>query len=130
MEKIQIEAFNLNAIQGKKVSIYGATIGGKVVYQQLKKMGVVVNHIYDKGRIGLKFCGQYVCDPEAIKSDEIVINVLTRSFNSTCDFLLKKKCKIYEFSEYVSQLNLSDLEYVEEEGEDILNFSLSIVNLL
>lgn len=72
-----------------EVIVYGGTIWGKNVYQQLKAHGVKVVAILDKYQCGEAYEDIVIQNPEEIKKyhNTPVIICATRGFRSMCDFV-------------------------------------------
>lgn len=121
---MDIEEFNIDGVTlYGDISIYGATYGGKVIYQILKRKGISIKCFYDRCKKGSVFCGLPVCDPKSISNEDSVIIALTRSFKSAYKFLkMEKDCKICRVTELIENTGLDDIDYNFMEKEDILNF--------
>jgi len=86
---MQIKEFDWSRCK-KPVVIYGATVGGKIIHQCLKKYNIKVKCFCDRKEIEGNFEGCPVVSPETLKqenSDVAILIALTRSFESAAMFL-------------------------------------------
>lgn len=115
---MEICEYNINKYKSKKVSIYGATVGGNIIYQHLTAKGVKVECFYDRKHAGEKFCGILVKNPEDIEKDEMIINVLTRSFDSAVQTLQQLELsKMYISTNLIKEIDIKRLNLKEDEIE-------------
>lgn len=85
---MEIKEFDLNTYTGESVMIYGTTVGGKMIFQCLKKHDIDVECFVDRQTAGTEFCGVQVQNPEILKGKKgVLLLAVTRSFVSVCQFL-------------------------------------------
>jgi organic radical activating enzyme len=87
----KIENYMLIHSEETKVVIYGATLGGKIIYQILQSLNVQVEYFCDVGKQGHYFSGLSVIGPQALKNipKATIVIALTRSFSSAMQTLEK-----------------------------------------
>lgn len=123
---VNVKEFVVENIPDKSVIIYGATVGGKVVFQCLRKHGIKVDFFCDQKKSGECYCGVPVKHPDILKMENgnrKILIALTRSFNSACQFLQEINYKeVYSCGLLISGKKIDDFEYDENEKVAILDF--------
>lgn len=120
---MEICEYYIDQYKSKKVSIYGATVGGNVIYQHLTARGVKVEYFYDRKHAGEQFCGILVKNPEGIEKDEMIINVLTRSFDSAVQTMQQLELsKVYTCINLIKEIDIRRLNLKKDEMEVAIDF--------
>lgn len=122
---MQIIEFDCKVHEKSRVVIYGTTVGGKIIYQCLRAMGITVEFFCDRSRRYSEFCGCPVKEPSILCEDKefVVLNVLTRSFDSVCQYMEQIQYKeIYSCSNLIKDKRVEDFIYDENEGELVADF--------
>lgn len=122
----KIENYMLIHSEETKVVIYGATLGGKIIYQILQDLNVQVEYFCDVGKQGQCFCGLNVVAPEELKNSckTTIIIALTRSFKSALNTLEKLGIPntICEATSLLQGKNISDFKLDEKQHIEATNF--------
>lgn len=82
--------FHYTEADSQSIVIYGATVGGKLIFQCLQSMGIRVAFFVDRDKEKKLMCGIPVKDPSVLqgRAEEYkVIIALTRSFLSACQYM-------------------------------------------
>lgn len=122
---MRIKEFNKEFAENSKIVIYGTTVGGKIIFQCLLDMGMQVTFFCDRSGKYSEFCGCPVKDPSVLceNRDYIVLNVLTRSFNSACQYMEQLGYKeIYSCWNLIKDREIADFAYTENEKELVIDF--------
>ena len=122
---MRIIEFDWKVHEGSRVVIYGTTVGGKIIYQCLQAVGIVVEFFCDRSRKYFEFCGCPVKEPSILCEDKefVVLNVLTRSFDSVCQYMEQLQYKeIYSCSNLIKDKEVDDFIYDENERELVADF--------
>lgn len=122
---MRIEEFNLEDYRGEKIVIYGTTMGGKVIYQCLNSAGLEIDYFCDRSKKYTEFCGCLVKEPCVLEheKDAIIINALTRSFESACQFMEQISCQVvYTCRNLIKDKTVKDFIYDENEKESVVDF--------
>lgn len=121
---MEIKEFDVNVYQNEPVMIYGATVGGKMIFQCLQKKGIAVECFIDRKVQNKNFCGIPVKNPEILKSKKgMLLIAVTRSYISVCQFL-----KTINFDQIYSCVNLiagktrADFNYEKDELVGVSDF--------
>lgn len=120
-----LKEFDLESYEGVGIVIYGTTVGGKVVYQCLQNAGIEVDFFCDRSQKYRQFCGCSVKDPSVLEKEGgyIILNVLTRSFESACQFLEQISYQeVYTCRKLIKDKTVEDFIYDENEKELVANF--------
>lgn len=122
---MKIIEFDWNKAANSEIVIYGTTVGGKIISQCLKSKGIEVAFFCDRSERYSEFCGIPVKTPNALKSrtNYIVLNALTRSFNSACQCLEEWGYKeVYKCCNLISGRKTEDFECDENEKIAVADF--------
>lgn len=114
--KLQDYFFESN--QYESVIIYGATVGGKLIYYCLKKRGIDVLFFCDRSKAGSVFCGKRVVSPEILmeQRDKIVILAVTRSLTSVLQYLINMDLKkIFSCKRLIESEPITAFEWDKDE---------------
>ena len=104
-----------------KVIIYGATIGGKIIYQCLKYLKIEVAFFCDRAKGGTQFCDKDVRDPSVlynIERDYKIVIAVTRSIDSVCHYLAEIHCDKCYFAKRLI-LDRCNYDFECEENEKV-----------
>lgn len=115
---MQLKEFIYEEVDNKPIVIYGATVGGKIIYQCLRNKGIEVSFFIDRDTKKREWCGLPVKSPSALKNDKcyMVLIALTRSFVSAYNFMEEIGYeKVYSCSELIKDKKIQDFEYSENE---------------
>lgn len=86
---MELKEFDWHSEKDSHVIIYGTTVGGKIIYQCLQDVGIQVDFFCDRSGKFTEFCGCPVKEPSFLCENDSykVLNVLTRSFDSVCQYM-------------------------------------------
>ena len=102
----------IDQIKNKKIIIYGATIGGKIICQSLELMGVEVFGFCDLYKYNQLYSGRQVIHPKELRKidDKIVVVALTRSLRSAEETLndLDIRDEVYHAASILKEKNIND----------------------
>ena len=86
---MEIKEFDWKSQGNSKIVIYGTTVGGKIIFQCLQSLGIEPIFFCDRSQKYEQFCGIPVKEPCVLldTNDYTVLNSLTRSFNSACQYM-------------------------------------------
>ena len=118
---MKVVRFDQEESKYSEIVIYGTTVGGKIVYQCLEKRGIKVAFFCDRSEKYKEFCGTPVKKPETLKDQKgyVVINALTRSFMSACQYLAEIGYdKVYSCSSLIEDERAEN--FTVEENEKVL----------
>lgn len=121
---MEVREFDIKKYRNEAVMIYGATVGGKVIYQCLEKEGINVKCFVDRKMAGTKFCGVTVEHPKVLKQEKgILLIAVTRAFKSVCQYLEEIKFnRAFSCVNLIEGKNESDFKYEENEQVSITDF--------
>lgn len=108
-----------------KIVIYGTTTGGKVIFQCLQSCGIATDFFCDRSGKYSEFCGIPVIKPDILSAhpEYMVLNALTRSFDSACQYLEKIGYKeIYLCQKLIENKTIVDFSYDKNEKEHVVDF--------
>ena len=120
-----IKEFDWISNKNSQVVIYGTTVGGKIIYQCLQNVGIKVEFFCDRSNRYAEFCGCPVKEPSVLCDNKNykVLNALTRSFDSVCQYMEQIQYKeIYSCSILIKDKRVEDFIYDENEGELVADF--------
>ena len=87
---MEIKEFCCNIDYKAPIVIYGTTVGGKIIYQCLKRRGITVDFFCDRSNRYKEFCGIPVNTTDVIEEFHYTILIsVTRSFQSVIRYLEK-----------------------------------------
>ena len=123
MKIVGIETVDL---KDAEIVIYGATIGGKLIYQRLLKEDINVSFFCDVGKVGQQFCGMDVLAPSVIKDMKtvIVVMALSRSFEGGIETLksLKIENTVCEATTLIGGTSIQNYNLLKNEEIEAENF--------
>ncbi len=122
---MELSSFNYrNYDKTKRIVIYGATVGAKVIFYALKNLNIQPSFFVDKNpKLFSQIDNVPVCDISCISRNDIVINALTRSFSSACDSLYKLDLEsVYECVSIIEAFDLRMCHLSPDEVEIAKDF--------
>ena len=122
---MEIQEFDAKTYQkNQSVMIYGATVGGKMIFQCLQSEGIPVECFVDRRLQGEMCCGVPVKSPEILKNQaSILLIAVTRSYNSVCQFLDKIQFDMaYSCDDLISAKCREDFECERDEQVAVTDF--------
>lgn len=120
-----IKEFKIEDYQkDKPIMIYGATVGGKMIFQCLQKAGITAECFVDRRLQGEKYCGIPVKRPEILKKEAVVLLIaVTRSYISVCQFLEEIQFNMaYSCVDLILSKRKEDFEYEKDEQVAVTDF--------
>lgn len=120
-----MKEFNIEEYDGKPIIIYGATVGGKIIYQCLAKAGLKAAFFCDRS---LEKSSWYNCEVknplvlETLKDANVLI-ALTRSFNSAYQYLKEIQYeKVFSCTNLLKGKEPEEFEYDANEKNEVTDF--------
>lgn len=122
---MKIKEFDGKSCGDSQIVIYGTTVGGKIIYQCLRQMGINVLFFCDRSKKYAEFCGLSVKDPSVLRENKnyYVLNALTRSFDSVCQYMEQIQYpELYSCRNLIRDKRVEDFVYDENERELVADF--------
>lgn len=103
-------------VGSKKIYIYGATTGAKIIQQALFSKGIDIEGFLDCDKRKGMYSGKTVCRPTALDDDAVIIVGLMRSFNSALHTLEKEGIRaVYVAISLLRGYTVEDFEVLDNE---------------
>ncbi|MBO5472332.1 MAG: radical SAM protein [Lachnospiraceae bacterium] len=121
---MEIREFDINGYSNERIMIYGTTVGGKMIFQCLQKIGIKIECFVDRRMAGKEFCGIQVKEPEILKQEQgMLLIAVTRAFKSVCQFLEEIHFdRAYSCVNLIAGKQKEDFEYEEDEQVGVTDF--------
>lgn len=122
---MRIKEFDYNQTDNQFIVIYGATVGGKLIFQCLQSKGINVAFFVDRDKEKKEICGIPVRDPSVLQGTKeyTVLLALTRSFSSACQYMSGIGYEeIYSCREIIKNKTIRDFTYTENEKVLVVDF--------
>ncbi len=122
---MELKEFCNKERDNKSIVIYGATVGGKLVFQCLYSQGIKVDFFVDRDKEKKEFCGIPVRDPAVLcnSKDYKVLLALTRSFTSAYQYMDEIGYEeVYSCKDLIKNKAIQDFIYSENEKALVSDF--------
>lgn len=122
---MELKEFKYNEHKNSKIVIYGTTVGGKIIFQCLHRLGISVEFFCDRSKKYTKFCGVPVKEPSVLTQNKtyVVLIALTRSFSSAYQYMEQIGYQeVYCCKSLIQSKTIEEFEYAENEKELVADF--------